>query len=284
MIGIAPVETAVKYTIFSGYLLESRPSSIMLLAASGEGKSDCLLQYKPNPSVFVLNDMTRWGLWARFKEALARNPSTAHCIVPDFSQVMMQNPSYTGAICSTMMSLMEEGTDSVLTKNIRHEVPNTRLGFLTSMAKDDYEAKLKDSRSVLMKTGFMSRFVVLSYRYTTETAVTVARAISAGNEPEPIILNLPLAKVDVTVDPAMVLDFFPEAREDDARKGLDVDWTDVLVGRKATDTNLIPRRIKQYRTLLKSIALSNGRRSVTEDDVKELRRLHQFLNTSFNPL
>jgi hypothetical protein len=171
-----------------------------------------------------------------------------------------------------------------MTKNIRHNTPNTRLGFITSMARDDFAVKQKDSRSVLVKTGFLSRFVLVSYRYTEETAVKVARAISRGVEPEPIQLKFPLAKADVAVAPDRVLSFFPDAREDDTSRGLDPNWADAVTRSKQVDTNLLPRRIKQYRSLLLSIALSNGRLEVNDDDVRELGRLQPWLNTEFNPL
>lgn len=284
MIGIEPVESIAKYVLYSGYLQENRPLSLMLVAASGEGKSDCLLEFKSNSNAFVLNDLTRYGLWDKFREIAAKNSFVSHCIIPDFSQVLMQNPFYTGSICSTIMSLSEEGTDSIRTKNLRYDLPNTRLGFLTSMAKDDFEVKQKDARSVLVKTGFLSRFLVFSYRYTKETAVRVAQAIADGKEPEPIHLNLPVSKVAVRVQPEQVLAFFPGATEEDARKGLSLDWADEFLRKGQIDLNLVPRRIKQYRTLLKSIALSRERREVTDDDVKQLRRMQAWLNLKFNPL
>jgi hypothetical protein len=284
MIGIELVETIIRYVTYSGYLKENRPLSLMLVAASGAGKSDCLLQYKLNSNLFVLNDMTRYGLWQKFRESKGKNSFVTHCVIPDFSQVMMQNPFYTGAICSTMMSLMEEGTDSVMTKNIQYNIPNTRLGFMTSMAKDDFEVKQKDSRSVLVKTGFLSRFVLFSYQYRTATAIAVAKAISEGREPEPINLDLPVSRVDVHVEPKQVLEFFPGTAVQEVQESLNDEWGDPLPKKGQADVNLVPRRVKQTRTLLKSVALSNGRRDVTDEDVKEVRRLQQWINTQFKPL
>lgn len=252
----------------------------MLIAASGAGKSDCLLQFKLNPNTFVLNDMTRYGLWEKFRESTKEKSFVTHCIIPDFSQVMMQNPFYTGSICSTMMALMEEGTDSVMTKNIRHNIPNTRLGFLTSMAKDDFEAKQKDSRSVLLKTGFLSRFLLFRYQYKEETAVLVARAISEGKTPEPILLDPPVSRVEVHVDSDQVLQLFPGVTEQQAQQALDDDWSALSPPKGEAQLSLVPRKIKQTMTLLKAIALSRGERAVAPCDVAEVRRLRAWLESS----
>lgn len=297
MLFMSEVETVLKLAIWSGYLDDENPVSVLVIADVSEGKSAVLEQFSDCPNVLVINQMTRAGIMEELKEEVERrriakaagNPigldAPTHLIIPDLSQILLGNPAYVGETKSTIMALTAEGLGRVRTMYTDVDFRNKlgrklNCGVLTSVARHDF----RDKRRKLASIGFTSRFVPFSYSFNVETKYTIFKKLLSGPASGVIKLGLPSERqhVDLYSNIAELLaaDRAYIERRISAAQG-EAEWStdgDRESAKAALREELMPRRADHLRTMVKACALANGRHSVTDDDVKEVLQLQRWMN------
>lgn len=308
MLGVEPIETMVKYTLMSGWVKNGRPLSLMVVGASGIGKSEIITQFKHNDTVLFLNALSRWGLYRDIAEKLQTDKLIkSHFMLPDLSQTFISSQLYLGDTIAAIMTLTEEGLYRVSTKyiNLTSEVDKPiRLGCITAVVKQHLRAMVDDPKSLYSKAGFFNRFIPVSYKYDDNLLRKVNNFIADGNEPEPVKVIFPLNPIDVECKKEYVMKLFSaygQAKEviespefdDDMTFGLspatEAPRIDYFIN-LASKEQPLPRFVRMMRHLLQAIALTRSvesnlpRAIVNDDDVKELIRLSHWINTRCNQL
>lgn len=290
------VETLLTYAIWSGYLDDENPVSVLVIADVSEGKSAVLEQYSGCPNVLTINHMTRTGLVQELRDdikrrKLARDAGTpvglsapTHVTIPDLSQILLGNQAYVGETKATIMALTAEGLGRVRTMytdvDFQAELGDKlHCGILTSVARHDF----MDKRRKLADIGFTSRFVPFSYSFKMETKYAIFKRLLEGRIEERVSLNLPAKKQHVVLAKeiagllAIDQEYFDRKRGriEDEWGGTEADKTEEI---EALVTELMPRRADQLRTMVKACALRRGRTEVSQEDVKEILQLQKWMN------
>ncbi len=127
---------------------------------------------------------------------------------------------------------------------------------------------LRDGRHNWAKMGFLSRFIICSYSYHDSTVTEILGKYSEqGIELEDIKLKLPRKPVKIELPRVIADQLDPTAR------------------RIGEQFKLYGFRAKiNFRSLLKSLAYRNRRKTVVEDDFKEFLELADFMNFKYNPI
>lgn len=260
--GLGLLERTIALCLYSGYLKERKPLSLLIIAPPSSGKSEVLLKFRRNQGVSVVNQGTRYGI---NKVIASRGAEVKHLIIPDLSVVLSAHPGIAGDILSLISIMTEEGIDSIQTYHFsRYFDPPLKVGLLTAVTQEDFNKR----KSRLRKIGFWSRFIPFSYSYDKEVVDKVLTYVERGEslKMEESRLDLPglhTKPVDVQCDAKYVHGFRIFIKEQEF-KG----WE--------------PRFQKHIRILLKSHALANKRTEVIEEDVMEIMKIVLYLNFNFS--
>lgn len=134
------------------------------------------------------------------------------------------------------------------------------------------DQSFRDARHGWNKLGFLSRFIVFTYSYSSSSVNAIMNEYSEHGVDEKGIekqckIKLPRRSVDIDLPKEIVDRLDPYARD---------------IGRKY---DLYGFRAKiNYRSLLKCLAYRNGRRVVIDADFEEFLELVDFMNFEFRPI
>jgi len=267
ILGLDPIQKIIEYALWTGYVENVRPVSVMLVAPIESGKSDLILSFKNNSGTILLSKCTPFGIIRDYFDRL-RTGKIKHILIPD-----LQQSTPAGAIDESIHffnGLIEEGIVNVSTFYHRGLIIGSdqlpiRCGLITSIPRDAFE----DKRTRWHKVGFLSRCVIVTYDYSRDLILHIREYIKNQNhlKPKDIVLNLPETVTNVTI-PRKYADeietFVDDYAKREGSKGL--------------------RRQIQYQALTQGIALSKNRAEVSGEDVKELITLLTWCNLEFRPL
>jgi len=259
MEGLSLLEKTVSLCLYSAYVKERKPLSLLISAPPGTGNSELLMKFSENKGVAVFNQGTRYGIYKQIND-LGYN--LKHLIIPDLSAVLGAHPGIASDLINLISILVEEGITSVQTYYFwRTFNPPLKVGVLCAVSDSD----LKSHKTRLSRTGFLSRFLPFTYSYDKHMLDRVLGYVRRGDilKEEKIRLNLPDQVVDVQCDPKYV-DQFTEFTK--------------LEGMEQREA----RFLEHIRILLKSNALMNGRTEVNGQDVLDVMKLVIFLNYKYN--
>lgn len=263
MLGMEPLETMIRYCIYSGKLKNERPLSLIVAANPESGKTEALREFKCVDGIVYLTDCTAHGLT---KEVLPRIDTGAvhHILIPDLLNPLSRKQSTVQTFVTFMNSLIEEGVAEISTyaQGMTQRKTDLRCGLVTAITKD----KLKDKRHEWSRLGFLSRALPFSYSYGTDKVRQIMEYIISEkyHDDKPLKLKLPAKLVDVELKAALARLILPESyRFADANE---------LYGFRFQ---------RQLQVLMKSIALADGRRKVIKKDFNEAMRLMRWVNLDF---
>jgi len=173
MIRLMELEEVIETTFLSPWVPESIPLSLVLVGASGTGKSKVLLQYH-SPSVHRTNDITTAGLAELMQDD--KESKIRHILIPDFNLVMSHRPATTTLTVASLLSLMSEGIMRIDDGRVKKDVVHAPIGLITAMTRDIYE----ESASRFRKLGLSRRFIPIFYSYSILTRELIQNEIKKG--------------------------------------------------------------------------------------------------------
>lgn len=259
MYGLDLLERTITLCLYSPYVCEEKPLSLLIIAKSGSGKSSVLEKFGNNAGVRILNQGTRYGMYTMIGND---GYSLKHFIIPDLSIVLGSHPGIAGDLIGLIDTMVEEGISNISTYHFNKIFdPRLKIGLLTAVSDKDFNAH----KSRLKKVGFVSRFIPFSYTYDKNTLEKVLGYIEEGS-----ILKEKGVKLDLPKEPVVV-----ECEAKYVRQ-----FREFALNAQDWET----RFLVQMRILLKSCALVHGRSKVNEEDVVEILKLVIYLNFNFNPI
>lgn len=190
MIALANVEEIIKYALFSAWVKDERPLSLMIIARVEAGKTETVNQFIWNKGILVMTDLTYWGLLNRYKEQLMAGEIN-HIIIPDMIVPLNRARDTVNSLVAFLNALTEEGVKEIATYafpeglNLDHPI---RAGIITTVARRDFD-RWKDKWAAV---GFTSRFLPICYDYSEETRDKIYNALIFRREmAKPIKLDFP---------------------------------------------------------------------------------------------
>jgi len=275
-----PLEDMIKYCIFSGFLDGiPRPLSLLIVANTFRAKSNTAVMFDAL-GVRIINDVTAFGLERLINGMTDEERETIHhFIIPDLERISGRGKTVKREFLATMRILEEEGLTEKITGKIHLSLEKPfQVGFICATTPED----LGDRRSIFRSLSWLNRRLIFTYEYSDQILANVLEFIE---EEDHITRKRVLIKREekaIVVLPryyARKLTFYARAlgmRYDKfARQP-----PEGFLKRQGRESGI---RIKEnLMTLLKSIALYNGRTRVNKEDFNEFRRLWRYMNFKFN--
>lgn len=255
MIKVDELKELIRTALFTGYVADEKPLSIMFVADVGSGKSEILNSFRINDNIAFFTDVTYMGLIKLLEE----NKEVRHIVIPDFLKITMKKKSTTENITSCFNAMMEEGLDKISMMGQSFDFKGKKAGLITATTRGSFDQYKKRWKSM----GFLSRMLIVSFGYTDETIKEIFDYIYKReylNNSKLKRENLPIRNIDVKFPPQLA--------------------------KKLKDKNTDFRRQKQLQTLAMARALMDNRPvlEVTEEDIKKVNEFKRFLNLDFTKI
>lgn len=258
MIALQEIEHLIKLAIYSPFINKEKPVSIMLIAPSEHGKSELLKKFAFINSIFIGTEFTTFT----FSEfALQHYPKKKTIIIPDFLRLTKRKQSTSANALSIISAITEEGWIGKLPLGQIVDKPIT-ANVITALTKDE----LEDKRHKWAKTGFLSRFMPVSYSYKEDTKKRIRGYIKDRiyKTDENATFELPLYITDISL---------PKEIADKIEK---------ITLNISKEENILGFRLeRQLQTLAMGNALMSRRTMTTNDDYLMIEKLSRFINYKF---
>ena len=161
--GLLPIALSVELALYSAYVKDCRPLSLLTIAPVGSGKTELLQSYSENKGVAFYNDFTAYGLYTLLSQIQAG--LVKHVLVADLVKLTSRGPSVWRQILTTLNALIEEGVTHIDTFFIKFHSPTpVRAGVVAALTTDEWKAR----RESWVRYGFLSRAVPISYELAPE--------------------------------------------------------------------------------------------------------------------
>lgn len=265
MVRLEPLKKIIECALFSPYIQDEKPFSLLIAAVPESGKSTVMKQYNQNRGVLYLTDSTAHGIAQNYLPSIVSGEIKT-IMISDLLTPLSKATKTRKSFIAFLNNLTEEGVSKIATyAYVRRNGEDAKANVITAVTK----GCLEDARHGWNRMGFLSRFVMFSYSYSVESVEAILRRYSMQGlgEPKKILIKMPRnpVGVELSVDLADRLD--PVARK---------------VGR-AYDLYGFRAKIN-FRSLLKCLAVRNKRRLVTEAEFDEFLGLSEYLNFRYNPV
>ena len=246
----------VRYILYSDYVVldgshKETPLSAMIVAPPEHGKTAVVEQFNPNNGILHMTNVTAYGLQKQYFAEMQKG-NIKRILVPDFVNPANKKQDTINSTVTFFNSYISwEGVGSIATYAMTIRVKDTVKGaLLTTMATEDF----KRMRKSLAAVGFLSRMLVISYRYSREKADEILKSIVTRRAPwSKVELQFPDGKVSVNLPGTLALELMPTAKR---------------LGESAHGIGL--RGANQLMMMAKCRALSEGRDVVTKEDINRV--------------
>jgi hypothetical protein len=114
MILTEKINEIIELAIYSGYIKNEKPISLLLVASPEAGKSQVVMQYKENQGLEFITDATVTGLVNAYSRKL-QDGDIKHLIFTDFITPMTKQTETKNSLISFLGSLIEEGVMQIHT-------------------------------------------------------------------------------------------------------------------------------------------------------------------------
>lgn len=277
MIDSRDLEVIVALSLCSGHLANEKPVSLMIVSDKCEaGKTSVLEKYSKTDGIAYLTDATAYGLWRDFHKDIASG-KLHHILIPEMITPLSRNVDTVNTFVSTLGSLIEEGIAEIHTgflDPIKLESPVT-VGVIGCMPRPIFNMNKLRWES----TGFLSRFIVVTYKHSQETVEKIFESIIKGNHltENNIELPLPTGKINVTI-PEYLARKCVDFSRDISKQAID---DGKLYGYREAKNML---RLLSSHVIYDNIKTGNKRLEATDVDFDAIVALSYLLTDRFNAL
>ena len=274
MVKMEKLKELIKIVLLTGYIKNEQPVSLLLIAEPDSGKSSLMSRVVTNRGILELTDISAWGISQMIAPLIDKNIEIKHIIIPDFLVVLSKSKSTAERTITFINSLTEEGIANIGTYlnrgiefKVSDKVRNTRVraGIITALTPDEYNKKKKK----MNQFGFLSRFLVVRYEYSTDYLDRIFKEIWNGNylHREEELIEFPKEMKEVKI---IENDFL---------------YTQIkLLAKNKIDSGNVSgtggRQVRMFKNLLQAIALKNGHNEVIQSDFEEFLSFESLINYS----
>ncbi len=272
MIRTKILEEMITAALFSAYIADEKPLSLLITAQVESGKTELVEKFKKNAKIKYLTDATAYSIWRDLSGEI-QSGEIKHFIFPDLLTPFAKNRDTVNGFIMFLANLSEEGLAEIHAGflpegGITLSSPKP-VGIIGCIASGE----LLDQRRKWARAGFMSRMLPISYSYSPEAILEIKKAISERQyvHDSPVNLSFPVGEIKMAL-PTQIAELIREREEEYAKKS-------------GTNANYVYgfRMLKSLQRLVMGWALSQGRTTVTPMDYIKLRDdFMQFINLEYN--
>jgi hypothetical protein len=278
MINTQDLEKILSLSLFSAHINGEKAVSLMIVSDRPEsGKSEIAMKFLGNQGVRLLSDVTAYALWRDFKDVI-ENGSLKTLVIPEFLAPLSRKSETVQSFISTLQMLIEEGMLEIHTgflKPMQLKSP-AAIGAVVCMPRNAFA----QHRLEWELSGFLSRFLVISYKYDSNTTMEIFDSIADReymDNHRNILFKFPKEPVDIDIP--------PEIRE--MAKTYVIEQTESI--RKSGRGYGFRELKNMLRLLCANVLLENSKNGTTTQSVKEvdfieIKRLSYLINEEFNAL
>lgn len=259
MLYLNVIKSVVEKALWSGWLIDERPISVLIVADPESFKTELLKKYKHNGGIIYMTDVTAYGLTKAVFPLIDVGQVVNHIIIPDLLNPLTKQLTTARSFIQFMNSLIEEGIVQIQTYAIQIEKKDINCGLITAITPNS----LRRRRKYWGDIGFTSRLLPLSYSYDSNVNEDILKSIinSKYHDEEDITINFPKEKVKIEDNPKVYETFLKYTHQ------------------FATAHELYGFRYqKQLQVLAKANALSQGRKSVENEDADWINSVAEYIN------
>lgn len=278
MINTQDLEQIVALTLYSAYIKGEKAVSVMVISDRPEsGKSEIVTKFYGNKGIAFLSDVTAYALWRDFKTEIETG-ALKHMIIPEFLAPLSRKAETVQSFISTLQMLIEEGVMEIHTGFLQPMklASPTAIGIIICMPREAFAQR----RQEWEMSGFLSRFVVVSYKYDNNTVGTIFNSIVDRDyigENRRIKLAFPASPCGVVI-PAdigeLTKNYVIQQTERIRKEGKGYGFRELKNVLRLLCANVIMKN-----------AQGNGQRdTVNMTDFEEVKRLSYLINEEFNAL
>jgi hypothetical protein len=196
---LEPILAIIRTTILTGRIEGCRPVSLMLIAKQESAKTECLKHFFGTDTLEYLSDLTSRGMHP-YRDKI-QSGVTRHMVLLDLIRVAAHGKGVTERTLQTLASLMEEGETSTSDAGGRESWTGfPRIGVLTALTPELFHTK----RGHWRKTGFLTRFLPISFGYSDRTVLKIHDSISKGMSiPPPEPVKVPAKPIRISIGPLL---------------------------------------------------------------------------------
>lgn len=255
LVKLEPVISIVRAAIWTGRLSDEKPVSVMLVASQESAKTEVLKYFRNTNTLAYLSDVTSKGLDA-FKNDIEAG-RLRHLVILDLVRILSHGRGVSERTVQTLASLMEEGESSIADAGGKQQWKNfPRIGALMGITQDFFRSR----RGKWRQTGFLTRFVPVSFHYKPLTVDLIHKSISQGAKlPDPHGEPLPE---------------FPCQIKCDERFSSDISMRAKTLGTEMKTYGFRYHRV--LRALAKARARMQGRGWVKQEDIDVVMQWSEF--------
>lgn len=196
LIKLEPILEILRAAIWTGRISNEKPISVMLIAEQESAKTEALKFFRGTPTIQYISDLTSRGLNS-FKDDIEHH-KLKHVVLLDLVRILAHGKGVSERTIQTLAALMEEGESQTADAGGRTAWENfPRIGALMGITTPFFKAK----RGKWRQTGFLTRFVPVSFKYKGTTVDAIHRSIAnGGRTPLPHPENIPANDVQIFCD------------------------------------------------------------------------------------
>jgi hypothetical protein len=260
------LEYIIELVLWSGYIQNADPLSLIISSLVGAGKTELIKLYRKCQGVKFLTEATAFGIKEQYLDDISIG-KIRHILIGDLLTPLSKQKKTRDDFIAFFNTLIEEGVGSVHTYAQHWDGKEfVKCGLITTIAEPDL---LRKSRR-WYEMGFLSRAIPVSYSYSNPTKVKIYQHIATSDDLKNTSLKtIWLPRVSITVR---------------QNKSLNMKLIELAMGTEEWEKVYGFRRLEQLQTLLMANALKNGRMDVTEEDYDKILDLSKYINLKFKEI
>lgn len=282
MIDTKDLEKIVALALCTAYIKGERPLSLLIISDRPEaGKTEVVKQFCGTPGVEFASDVTGYGIKRDFLAKIARG-EIHHIIIPELLTPLSKGKVSSDSFTSILQVLIEDGVMGFHTGYIdgvwgnKADLPIKTVGIIGCMPQPFFTDKV---RFDWMRSGFLSRFVVVTYKYGFDSIKEIFASIKKGDyltdDPTPLKFDGDQVEVIVPDNVATKCQRLSgEIAKEAIERGLAYGFREFKHIRAMVAANVVLERVRQ----------GTDRAEANMKDFQEVDRLGYLFNRQFNAL
>lgn len=252
----------IECTLLAPYVKDEKPVSLLIIAKPESGKTSAMRMYRRNKGVCYLTDCTAYGLTRDILPKVISGEIRT-LMIADLLTPLSKSTKTRKSFVTFLNNLIEEGVAKITTYVTVWE-KEARANVITAVTNE----AIRDGRHEWATMGFLSRFVLFSYSYPMSVIYRILDHYSdKGLEEMDIRIKIPKSEVSVELPKEIA------------------DRLNPIAMRIGHQMNLYGIRAKiNFRCLLKTLALRNNSKVVTDKEFEELLELSDYMNLELKAL
>lgn len=279
MINSGDLEKVVALALCTSYIQGDKPLSLLLISDRPEaGKTEVVKRFTGTPRVGFATDVSGYGIKRDFAQKII-DGEIYHIVIPEFLQPLLRGKVSSTSFVTTLQALMEDGVMGLHTGFIKplffkpgDEIKT--VGVIACMPRPYFTKQLSYE---WLKMGFLSRWVVVTYSYDSETVDSILASIESGDylqrTEKAIVLDGQTIPVEMPSDVSKCCRELSETIVKEAKEaGLAYGFRELKHIRSLVAANVI----------YDGIANGKDRTKATLEDFEEISRLGYLFNEQYN--